>query len=183
MTIGLLVVNRMSFYRDARPVLGRREPSLPLKDGEIFRRYRGFEGDAWPVMPVNFELAHGLAPLERYAEAEACRERVGPEGDLVSLGAPLPNLTFVGFDVGVYANECSHFSVILNEVLFGVIPDLRSMAGCLNAALLFEREEPAIELLRVHSRLEAEGADVERLDSPMVLVPVFGQPPAIGSTR
>jgi hypothetical protein len=79
-----------------------------------------------------------------------------------------------GFDVGYFQSQWSHFSVILNEVVFGVHPELRLFASRLNEHLLLSRLESASELIAERKRLAAAGKDLEAvmtLETFAVLLP------------
>jgi hypothetical protein len=101
------------------------------------------------------------------------------ECDLILLGpsgstAPREELGWspAGFDVGYFESEWSHFSVILNEVLFGVHDELRSFASRLNEHLLVETFEESWTLLKDRNRLARLGADLEQA-SRLEPIPVF----------
>ena len=171
---GLLVLNRLHFMRQAAASghLAQRAPAVPLSIEDIFRRYRGFDGVAWPSEghpPLRDEDglidARLLEDTKRYR-----RELPSPEEhDLLMLvrhcedrGPPsFPGWQFVGFDVGYFESPYSHFSVVLNEVIWGVIDELRSFGSRLNRDLLLDDVRDALELTARHEMLARQGADVE----------------------
>ena len=67
----------------------------------------------------------------------------------------------IGFDVGFFESAWSHFSVILNEVIWGTIDELRSFAGKLNEHLLLNDIGDAQALVSRHDVLASQGEDVE----------------------
>jgi hypothetical protein len=169
----------MQLYRDAirAGIVGVRRPAIAMSDIDVFRLYRGIDGNAWPISPPTFALEGGLAAPELYPLVKAYLEDIaGKEADLVALrGAPSPKFRLLGFDVGAYESEFSHFSVILNEVLYGTLEELRDKASLLNEHLLCASDSSAFEVLRMHEILLERGADVEEMSAPMEVIAVYGE--------
>src|SRR5262245_24022583 len=77
------------------------------------------------------------------------------ECDIILLSWPVATLegardlcwSFAGIDVGCFESEWSHFSVILNEIIFGVHDELRAFAERLNENLLLPTLEDVLPLL------------------------------------
>ncbi len=171
---GLLVVNRMELMRIAERA-GRimdREPALAISAEEVFRRYRGLDGVAWsteghpPLRDDGLAEPSQLAAIEDYA-----RKLPSPhENDIILLVQPGTSgestqrlgWRLIGFDVGYYESAWSHFSVVLNEVIWGTIDELRSFADKLNEYLLLNNVGDAEALVRRHVALASEGSDVEQ---------------------
>lgn len=162
-----------------RAVQRPRSPAVPLAEPEVFVRYRGLDGRPWPDLEsARFELEDGLADIAEWPAVTAYLDRLPSrdECDPVVLAPQLVNIDRIqypgwhlaGLDIGYYESECSHYSVILNEVIFGAYDELRRFAGVLNEHLLLSSPADARELLAERSRLAAHGADVEH------------EPPAMG---
>src|SRR5215831_20965336 len=128
---GLLVVNRSDLMRKAERSgsLANRTASLGISAEEVFRRYRGFDGEVWP-MEVHTALhgEDGLGnPSQLQSIEEYARKLPSPqESDIILLvrrgvSDDIRRLQWrpIGFDVGFFESEWSHFSVILHEVIWG----------------------------------------------------------------
>jgi hypothetical protein len=175
--IGILVVNRLELMGRAvrAGVLAKRKPAVEIPGEEVFRRYRGFDGVPWPDLEhPEFRTENGLAAVTdwelviQYARKLSQREdcdlvllaRLGTDDERVRQSG----WTAAGFDLGYFDSEWSHFSVVLNEVLFGVHSELRSFASRLNEHLLLGTLEDAIALLAERNRLAGTGVDLEQGD-------------------
>ncbi len=195
---GLLVVNRLELMRKAERAgsLAYRDPALAISAEEIFRRYRGLDGVAWPTEghpPLRTEdgLAEPsqLAAIEQYAR----KPPFPHDNDIILLvpgGASNQDIQglgwrAIGFDVGFFESELSHFSVVLNEVIWGRIDELRSFAGKLNEHLLLKTLGDAQALARVHDSLAREGRDVEdgEVEPFAIYVPEAGARTATAAPR
>jgi hypothetical protein len=169
-----LVVNRFELLRR-----GQKSGSLPAQvpaqettHEDVFRRYRGFDGLAWPeVEHREFLTTEGLADVGDLQLVDAYLDDLPTrdECDVVAL-APTGATDAVlraqgwraaGFDLGYFDSEWSHFSVVLNEVLYGACLELRRFAGLLNAHLLIPTLEQSIEIMKERERVAAAGADLE----------------------
>lgn len=173
---GLLVVNRLELLRQAQAagVLEERQAALEMSDTEVFARYRGFDGLAWPCPErLSFEIQDGLAPIaelpsvEGYLAALDSRE----ECEIIVLAGsdePAPGMRqlgwqAVGFDLGYFESEWSHYSILLNEVVYGLQSELRSYATKLNSFLLLDSIEEAAQLQNIRRKLFARGSDLEQI--------------------
>jgi hypothetical protein len=183
---GILVVNRPEMWRQAsrRAVQRPRSPAVPLTGPEVFVRYRGLDGRPWPDLEqAPFELEDGLADIARWPEVTAYLDGLASrdECDPVVLAHQLVNIDRIqhlgwhlaGVDIGYYESEYSHYSVILNEVIFGAYDELRRFAAVLNEHLLLSSPADARELLAERGRLAAQGADVEHEPPAMAPITVF----------
>lgn len=180
---GILVVNRPEMLRRASPrtVPRPRSPAVPLAEADVFLRYRGLDGRPWPDLEeLPFEIEDGLADIADWPKVSAYLQGLTSrdECDPVVLVPPLVDIDRVqalgwrlaGVDVGYYESEYSHYSVILSEVIFGVIDELRRFAVFLNENLLLSSLADARQLIAERGRLAALGADVER--EPPVMEPI-----------
>ena len=171
---GILVVDRIELMRRAvqSGALAKRKPAVEAPSEEVFRRYRGFDGMAWPELEhPEFRTESGLAEMTDLALVDQHVRRLArPEDcDMVLLARPgtydeallRPGWTLAGFDLGYFDSEWSHFSVVLNDVLFGVHAELRTFASRLNEHLLLGNLEDAITLLTERNRLAGAGVDLE----------------------
>jgi hypothetical protein len=180
-TTGLLVVNRIEMMRKTSRVLASRTPALPLAIDTIFHRCRGLDGNVWPELEhPSFQIEDGLADIpdwshiRKYAHELPCHA----ECDIIALSMAdvdftlmqRPGWTAAGFDVGYLASEWSRYSVILNEVLFGMYDELKSFAARLNENLLLPTLEDGRELIVERARLFALGRDLER--EPPAVIPI-----------
>jgi hypothetical protein len=125
---------------------------------------------------IRFPLRTGLARvgLARVEDLEAVKSYVArlphpEELDVILVAYRGTNLrelrdlgwSLVGFDAGYFEAERSHFSVLVNEVLFAVYGELRAFASRPNRELLFSEFEDAAALTAEHYRAASEGKDVE----------------------
>ena len=63
--MGILVVNRMEWLRGGDPV---HPAAVDASPADVFRRYRGFDGEVWPRREtIAFPLEEGLARLDDVA--------------------------------------------------------------------------------------------------------------------
>lgn len=171
---GLLVVNRFELLRQAERSgsLSNRMPATGRDHEDVFRRYRGFDGLAWPeVKHEDFSTAEGLAdpdvlgPVDAYVEKLPHRHEceVILLAPLDAAGLDVDGWRRAGFDVGYFESEWSHFSVVLNEIIYGTRLELRRFANVLNEHLLVPTLDLALEVIVERSRLAGIGADVEEV--------------------
>jgi hypothetical protein len=175
---GILVVDRFDLMRRGvrAGVLASRRPALSVSTEEVFRRYRGFDGVAWPELDhPAFPIVEGLAAVSEYLAVKEYAGRLpgasrcdvlllaDVDADVAALG--MAGWESVGIDVGFFESEWSHYSVLLNEVLFGVNPELRSYSARLNQHLLLRARSDAEELLSERQRLAGLGRDLESVSS------------------
>ena len=177
---GIVVVDRLKLLRDHGPPL--RSPAVDGSHEEICRRYKGFDGVLWPESDRRkFDVEDGLASLEDLADVDRYLMEVASRNDcdIIAVsrdGGELPPGSrpwgFVGFDIGYLESEWSQFSITMNEVIYGTIPELRKFAKMLNEHLLVPTQELAYEVMREHNRLAATGADVEEV-TDIELIAIF----------
>src|SRR5262249_28040258 len=152
---------------------------------EVFRRYRGFDSEPWPM--EGHTSLHGEDGLGDPSELRSIEEYAGKlpsthESDIILLVRRGPSdedtlrlgWECIGFDVGFFESEWSHYSVILSEVIWGTIGELRSFAGKLNEHLLLNDIGDAQALVRRHDVLASQGEDVEvgEMEPFAIYVPV-----------
>jgi hypothetical protein len=172
---GILVVNRFDFMRLAARAgtLRSRKPAVELSPEEVFRRYRGFDGLVWPELEhPEFLTEEGLAELTDWSLVKQYVQKLARPDEcdvivLAALGSRFEDIQRLGwapagFDLGYFESEWSHFSVILNEIVFGVHAELRAFAGRLNEHLLFATLEDATATLTERTRLFGLGKDLEQ---------------------
>lgn len=165
---GILAVDRQHMLRQAVSggVLMSRAPAVPMSAEMIFATYRGFDGLAWPAsLPPVFKTESGLAATSVMASARSYADQL-VDCDLIILAdlttnADFSGLGLLGFDVGYFESEWSHFSSILNEVLFGSEAEMRAYAKRLNSSLLFASGSDAADMLLTREQLLCRGADLE----------------------
>lgn len=150
-----------------------RAPARENTNYEVFRRYRGFDGVAWPELEhPEFCTEDGLADLADLGRVKAYVARLSraDECDIIALArievsASIPALAgwkLAGFDVGYFETEWSHFSVVLNEILYATRPELRRFAAALNEHLLIPTLDTALEVIVERGRMATAGADLEQ---------------------
>ena len=184
---GLVLLDRSRFFEFEEP--GRTAQLV----------YRGFDGLVWPGGLPGFDVPKGLAPwsfvrkvFQRAREVEA---RIGGVLDVVAIEPTLATApsegeirrcgetySLLGYDVGYFDDEDSHYSVVLQEVLPRCCTELARFADELNGAGLFNDLPTARNCLRVRLALcrweerlglETLSHDAESLDVFGVLEP-FG---------
>jgi len=66
MSLGLLVVRRINYFKDSRFEVRHIDPAIALDHDEIVKRYAGIEGYPWPVENefTSSHLLGGLAPVD-----------------------------------------------------------------------------------------------------------------------
>jgi hypothetical protein len=169
-TGGLLVVER---YVPSRPPYGR------LTEAVVRNQYRGFDGHAWPGNLVNdVEMIDGLAPVSELEKLLPYWKGIGDAAvDLVYCAfhedPELPDFRFAGFDAGYFCSEYLHYSIVLNEVLYGSASMLTTFATQLNAHLLLPTEEHARALLAARHSVNLAQANLEVGDEPLQPIAIF----------
>ena len=183
---GLLVVRRTNPAVEYPDYSRPRAPAVSLSDEEILRRYRGFEGQAWPTRKSSLEslLENDLASVDQYDAVKDYYLAVSKlhQCDLlylqpVRLGQPanadLSDFAFCGFDYGGYFSQSNHYSVVYNEVISGVAHDaLRDYAAFLNENLLLPTQALAEDLGSTSDQLRRSGASVEEFTEDELLMPI-----------
>ena len=146
---------------------------------EVLQKYRGFDGVAWPGELVrDVQLTNGLASLDELDRLTAYVCGIGsPEIDLVycadETDTDLTGFRFLGYDVGYYCTEYLHYSVVLNELLYGTEPRLVQYASWLNTNLLFESAADARHLLKTRALMQGISVDLERGDESLDPIGIF----------
>lgn len=164
----------MDYWRgaEARPDFASSAPTVGGSHEAVFRQYRGFDGLAWPALDsLECRLDGGLADVGDLPLVDAyvggLSDRAECETVIVARdlppGAVIPGWRLAGFDLGYFEAEYSHFSVLLNEVLYGNSDALRGMKTRLNEHLLAPSLDAVDEIVLVRSRLAAAGADLEEM--------------------
>jgi hypothetical protein len=182
---GILVVDRVGCLRGRGPVgPPKRPPVLGKTNEEVLRGYRGFDGLVWPEMSNRgLRVAEGLAPVRDANEVRAYARSLpyASECDVVGLAFAAETRAFdskewhfIGIDVGYFESEWSLFSVILNEIIYGIHPALVDVASELNESFLLGSHRRAARLLELRAQVERSGADVERGGPPMTAIEIYG---------
>jgi hypothetical protein len=172
---GLLVVRRSNVNVDEG--LSIRPPAVPLTHDLVEKRYRGIEGEPWPQLDESgdVQLVDGLAPLEQLSRVKAYYDRLpsGPTYDLVycqfgvrsETRQELPEqFVFCGYDYGFYGSEWSVYSVIFNEVVYGLYSSMQAFAKLLNECLLLPSYDVVQELERIRNHMLSVGSDLEQAE-------------------
>lgn len=172
--VGILVVNRFELLRRGQETgaLSKHVAPREMTHEEVFRRYRGFDGLAWPQLEhPQFRTEDGLADAGDAAGVDAYVETLPrrDECDVIALARMGVSDAVVrpqgwcaaGFDLGYFQSEWSHFSVVLNEIIYGTRLELRRFVSALNEHLLIPTLEEAVEIIKERERVAATGADLE----------------------
>lgn len=176
---GIVVVDRLWFWR-IRPK--GRDPVVPLNRREALLAYRGLDGRVWPEPHPDIATENGFAPATAISEVRNYVAVHASEGWDVVFAAPTDlsmqspstlGLTFLGIDMGYFESEMAHFSSVLNEIVFGHVPQMTPLATRLNSALLFRSEADAEHALRVRTDLLRTDADLERDDAEVKLFSIY----------
>jgi hypothetical protein len=185
LNMGILVLDRSELLQLAKRsgILAKRMPAVSLDAEEVFRRYRGLDGEPWPRGRPSSIGAAGLASISQWDDVVCYIDNLltRMERDVILLGncglteERLAGLGWsrAGFDVGYFDGDWSHFSVVLNEVLFGIHNELRRFGGLLNSQLLCATCEDAYALVDERNRLARKGEDVERGGPAVEPVEIF----------
>ena len=115
-------------------------------------------------------VEHYVAKLARRSECDIVGLAISNRGEFDRPGA---RWLRAGFDVGFFVSEWSHFSTILNEVVYGAHSELRSFADTLNDSLLLDTEEQVFALLSARDRIARAGADLEESDAKMRGIAIY----------
>ena len=130
---------------------------------EMLSKYQGFEGVLKDICDIKnndtdlrylFELFLEIPTLDRYKFLY-----VGSI-DKPSISKLPISAIKLGYEVGICIEECI-FSSIMNEILFGRIPELVAFKDLLNENFLFSDKETAQRYVRMHNKMEEEGRGVE----------------------
>lgn len=128
---------------------------------QVVRKYQGFQGDLIASQPTFNEIS------ELNSDNDTLILFIRTDSSETS--PLLKELSvFVGFDVGVCEEEKTIYSSIFNEVLFGNLQELISFKDSLNEHLLFPDSFLALEYVKLHNELSAQGADVEDYEKMLI---------------
>jgi len=185
---GFLVIKRINWF--SNPPIGEpvpnRVPAVADSHEGILTRYRGIEGEAWPVCKdlKEIRLQGGLATPDQFDTVSQCYNRIRYkyQTDFIycceirtdhplSLRLP-PDFLFCGFDYGYWVSEDNHYSSLFNEVIYGKYAELRAHAQSLNDSLLFPTMDVVSRVDLTRKSLLKEHADLERSEDGEVFVPI-----------
>jgi hypothetical protein len=181
---GLVAVERQPWKSIRTPV--DRRPAVDMTRAAAFESFKGLNGPLWPGNPSDFgvEILGGLASASNLERVKKYREHlsrttscdilwceVAPRGPFSRLA--LPGFAFCGMDVVIGPLADHAYSIVLNEVVFGLHSELRSYAGRLNGFLLFTAIGDASELLETRQSISAlPRAVLESIEESDFLAPV-----------
>ena len=150
-----------------------RPPSPSLTREAVTARYGGFDGKLWPA-PDPPPLTSGLAPPFFAKEVQRYFDRIRqPNTSLLYVHFATDRrpdfahdltMEFCGFDYGTLVSEYSHFSSILNEMIYGVYGEMQSLVPILNSSLLFPSLHDVSRAHAVRSLLVGRGAHLETME-------------------
>lgn len=182
MRTGIVVVDRMALYARFSRRRSTREPSVEMPTDQVFRTYRGFDGQVWPQNGTEvFEVRDGMADVTAYSAIMRHYQQLGDRAQCdvialspVNLPMPLPWVP-LGFDWGYFNSEWSHYSLVLNEILFGNKEPFRRLAAKLNKDLLFSNPNEVVLAAKLRDAMLERGEDLE--DGVMEAVGVYAAAP------
>jgi len=143
--------------------------------------YRGIDGWIWPDsqrLPVG-TIKDGLVPFDRqtdldhYIEFERAASACDVIGCRFGATNKLPvdtpfGFQFAGFDYGYFPDQFSTdgylFSSVLNEVLFGFVPDMQPFRSRLNRYQLFSNLADTRRFEETRDALTRGGTDLEAIE-------------------
>jgi hypothetical protein len=172
-----LIVAQTLNFRTAEKA-GRKNV-LGLSPHEIEERYVGLDCEPWPedASPPSMGEFAGLAPLSELPLVQQrylALKRRDPSARLLYLAkcdigeprdpSPPNGFESLGYDYGFIDSQFNHYSVLANEVLYGLYERMASFAAHLNGRLLLPTFDLIRFLNRVRNELLEEGADLERWD-------------------
>jgi hypothetical protein len=163
----------------------RREPAPPLTHEEVRRRYRGFDGIAWPSMPADLDLCSGLAPVRLFEDVVRYWKSIrtddvdcvclcsDPHEHSTTIGDAA--VTFCGYDYGNFVSEYNCFSSVLNEVIYGVNSEMAALSTSLNGALLYDTTEQVdrLETIRRHLKEVNRPLETEEVGEEFAAIGIF----------
>jgi hypothetical protein len=136
---GLVVVKRSTNFFD-KGLINCQEAEVVNQD--IFKRYKGFDGEIWPDSDRFEGLAH-ITDIEEVIDyyKSICLKNINSYFDLIylnkdSIQLNIPNFIFGGYDFGYFISKYNYYSVLLNEVIFGREAKMKKFTCKLNANLL-----------------------------------------------
>jgi hypothetical protein len=181
---GYLVVRRVDWFTEFSRA--DRLPAVNLSHKEILECYRGVDGEPSPEIP-NVEvplLQAGLAPGDKFSAVEAfyyaasnqylcdlLYVQLVPASTFVR-ASPL-ELAFLGYDYGYYLSESNLYSSLFHEIIYGLYPQMRTLATVLNNHLLLPSMDVVELVHRTRSQLIKTGADLER-DETSIPIAIYG---------
>jgi hypothetical protein len=173
---GLIIVSRTNaaerFGFEHDPL---RMPILDLTHDEVAQRYKGFDGIFWGgsefETKYDFLSEDGIAALCDYDKVSEVLANDFPyHSDLIFLkeiGRPLnlpDSFRFEGYEFGYFHSVYDCYSVILNEIIYGLHSEMRASGCLLNGQLLFKRLADAEHLKTSRMFLVNRGVDLETDD-------------------
>jgi len=183
MKLGIVVIDRFAALRANARTAPKRRPVGGKNHREVAAAYRGFDGAVWPgLQDGQLPVVDGIVGIE---SLDAVRTYVrglpnSAEIDVIVLapihgsGAEqLPEWRQIGFDIGYYESQWSHFSVLLNEVVYGVNATMTAFAIELNESLLCDSEQAAARIIAARRHLAEGEADLETMGPEMRAIRIY----------
>jgi hypothetical protein len=174
---GFIIVRRINWFRHPRIAVPNRKARLPGTHDEVLHRFRGIEGMLWPdEIPFGeISLNRGIAPvsqmehlivyyqeLHQYSPHQIFDFLYCSNGSYIS---EVPeSFKFRGYDYGNLICASNNYSIIYNEILYGLYDELGSLSVNLNESLLFPSIEYVEQASAIRARLLNAGADLETDD-------------------
>ncbi len=182
---GLVVLRRVNYFADARFRPRLVAPSVDLSVSQILTRYRGIEGEPWPLEEEleGIHLSGGLASLYQLKDVvlyfKRSRELFLCDPIYLKLApanigyTELPRaFSFCGFDYGMYQSAFNLYSAVFNEVIFGRHPETRAFGRTLNEHLLLPSADAVRQYERVRQHLVQGGVDLEVTEEGETFAPM-----------
>jgi hypothetical protein len=186
---GLLVVRRWNMDTDEAISEGiRARAGITGTNAKLVERhYRGIDGEVWPQLNETdyIQLVEGMASLDQLDKVRRYYDGLpsGPTYDLIYCQFSTPPeqgqqsryFTFCGFEYGYLLSEWNHYSVLYNEVIWGLYSEMHKFSSLLNQDLLLPSYESVNELEGIRNNLIVAGSDLE-LDEICKPISIYAVP-------
>lgn len=168
----IIVARAIDAQRSAPEVSLERTPTLGISHDDVAERYCGFNRVSCTENVSDEKIGclpeDGVFDLADFEMALYIFNKNFSVGcDLIYLGSiyrprVLPeSFQFRGLDLGYYHSMYNYYSVILNEVIYGLEPEMQKFGVFLNSVLLFTNLEEVNRLRSTRLFLLKMGADLE----------------------
>ncbi len=182
---GIAVIRRINYFLEDKLSNKKNLSTVDMDHAEILKSYMGIEGDPWPVINSFTEsnLVNGLVASSKPESAISYYQEVSKQHycDVIFMviGSMLneverinENITFCGFDYGLYCSEYNCYSAIFNEIIYGKYEELKIFSTKLNKSLLLPTADLIKNFHEARNSLVALGADLETAEVDEEFLPI-----------
>ncbi len=159
-----LLVQRYDMSSPFRPNMAARLKIPNATVEQVLQQYQGFEGELIDLIDARSDPYENMSILKKCLKIKEEKNCLlyFVDSDFNAVGSDLQNdVVKVGYDVGICEEDATLYSSIFNEIIFGHLAELIEFNKFLNNNLLFPDSSFAIEYIKVHNALSAQGKDVE----------------------